>query len=736
MDNKKSQLQAIFRLKSGATKSSEHQQPEEARRFFSAALEQSFAGIAISDLEGNLLFVNKAFASMHGYTSEELVGRHLSIFHNAEQLPAVEAANRHIQEIDEFSGEIWHVRRNGTVFPGLMHNSLLRDEAGNPAGMVGTLRDITERKHAEEVLRRSEKKFKDLIEITTDWVWEVDAQGVYTYASPKVKALLGYEVAEVLGKTPFDLMPEEEADKILKFFNEKVINKEPFYGLKNVNRHKDGHLVVLETNGIPIFDEKGELTGYRGIDRDITERAQVEEILRENEKKYLDLYQNAPDGYHSIGPDGTLLEVNDTWLRMLGYERDEVLGKMNFTELLTDDGLKIFRDTFSECKRKGSVENIEYELKRKDDKSFPALINATAIYDEEGNFLKSRSVARDNSAKKDYEKKLLRAAVEWRVTFDSMPYGVMLLDKEFNIIKTNEYISKLTGIPITELINKKCYEVIHGKDRPMEGCPLLKIGNAHSAEAVEFYETKFDKYFMGYVKPLLDKKVLTKKYMISLIDITEIKNKEKKLVESRDAFLNMLRDIDFSYKELRGLYEGLIHSFVSAIDAKSPWTKGHSERVTNYAMAIAKEMGIKEKDIETLKTAALFHDIGKIGTYNVILDKPGKLTDEEFDLVRMHPAKGEEILKPIKQLGKILPIIRHHHERVDGKGYPDGLKGEEIPFCARILHVADSFDSMTADRPYRPAPGIEYAISELKKCSGTQFDPKVVEAFLKVLEKS
>lgn len=101
----------------------------------------------------------------------------------------------------------------------------------------------------------------------------------------------------------------------------------------------------------------------------------------------------------------------------------------------------------------------------------------------------------------------------------------------------------------------------------------------------------------------------------------------------------------------------------------------------------------------------------------------------------MHPVKGEEILRPIKQLREILPIIRHHHERIDGKGYPDGLKGEEIPLCARILHVADSFDAMTADRPYRPAPGIEYAISELKKYSGTQFDPEVVEAFLSALEK-
>ena len=148
--------------------------------------------------------------------------------------------------------------------------------------------EAVERKRAEEALKESETRFRDLTETTTDWVWEVDAQGVYTYASPKIKDLLDYEVSEVLGKTPFDFMHREEAERIRKFFNEKVTNKEPFYGLENVNRHKNGHLVVLETNAIPIFDEKGQLKGYRGIDRDITDRKRAEE---EKEKLKTQLLQ-------------------------------------------------------------------------------------------------------------------------------------------------------------------------------------------------------------------------------------------------------------------------------------------------------------------------------------------------------------------------------------------------------------------------------------------------------------
>jgi len=186
--------------------------------------------------------------------------------------------------------------------------------------------------------------------------------------------------------------------------------------------------------------------------------------------------------------------------------------------------------------------------------------------------------------------------------------------------------------------------------------------------------------------------------------------------------------------DLENMVMNVVIAFSSAIDAKSPWTKGHSERVTNYAVEIAEMMGLSNDDIETLRLGGLLHDIGKIGTYDVILDKPGKLTEEEFALIKLHPDRGCEILEPIKQFKDILPIVRHHHERMDGKGYPSGLKGEEIPLLARIVCVADSFDSMTADRPYRPSPGIEFAIGEFRRCYGTQFDPNVLDIFLDILE--
>jgi|GEM_PF-6086073 putative nucleotidyltransferase with HDIG domain len=189
------------------------------------------------------------------------------------------------------------------------------------------------------------------------------------------------------------------------------------------------------------------------------------------------------------------------------------------------------------------------------------------------------------------------------------------------------------------------------------------------------------------------------------------------------------------YNEQQAMFDSTIRAFVHAVDAKSLWMKGHSERVSTYAKHIAIEMGLDEKIIKSVHLAGLLHDIGKIGTYDHLQDKPVRLTEEEFEKVKKHPVYGETILKNIRQLEEIAALVRHHHERVDGKGYPDGLKRKEIPLCARILHVADSFDAMTTDRPYRISPGIQYAVSELTRHAGSQFDPEAVEAFLRLLDK-
>jgi PAS domain S-box-containing protein/putative nucleotidyltransferase with HDIG domain len=451
--------------------------------------------------------------------------------------------------------------------------------------------------------------------------------------------------------------------------------------------------------------------------------------------KYVDLYQNAPDGYHSLGPDGKILEVNNTWLNMFGYKRQEIIRKKKFPDLLSDEQKILFRKNFRLLKEKGSIQNIEYEVLKKDGSCLPVIIGASAIYGEKGKFLKTRTIVRDISTRTNYKKMLEQTVEEWRITFDSMPYGVLLLDMDLKIKRANKYFSSLYEIPFKEIRGQKCYEVIESDELKKRFVEFSTTGII-DLKTFEYHDKRMKKMLMLYLTPVPDKKGLTSSFVLAMVDITDLKDKEKRITDSRDAFFNMLKELDFSYKELKDLYEGLIHSFVYAIDAKSPWTKGHSERVTRYAVSIAEELRLDDEEIDNLRIASLLHDIGKIGTYDVILDNPRKLTTTEIKLINLHPVKGEKILKPIKQLQHLLPIIRHHHERIDGKGYPDKLKGDNIPFLARILCIADSYDSMTSNRPYRPAKTKQYAISELTRCSNTQFDARAVRAFLSVLART
>jgi HD-GYP domain-containing protein (c-di-GMP phosphodiesterase class II) len=189
------------------------------------------------------------------------------------------------------------------------------------------------------------------------------------------------------------------------------------------------------------------------------------------------------------------------------------------------------------------------------------------------------------------------------------------------------------------------------------------------------------------------------------------------------------------YKNMKGMYVGTIKMLAKAIDAKDPFTKGHSERVTEFAVEIAKEMQLPEKLIRNVEFAALIHDIGKIGVKDSVLAKPSRLSDSEYEMIKKHPVIGEQIIAPIEFLTNIAPLVLYHHEHFDGSGYLEGLKGDEIPIGARILIVADSFEAMISDRPYSKSMTQKQAIQELKDNSGSQFDPQVVEAFLRVIER-
>jgi len=307
---------------------------EEELRFknliLSTQQESSIDGILVVDNSGIIVISNGRFAELWGIPVE--------VIESKSDERALQSVIEQLANPEEFVSKVKYLYaspeetsrdeialKDGRTFD--RYSAPMLGEGQEYFGRVWYFRDITERKRAEEAVRESEKKFKNLIEVTSDWIWECDKEGLYTYASPKIKDLLGYEVSEVLGKSPLDFMPEEERAKIGEFFKEKAAKQEAFYGLENINRHKDGRLVTIETSMVPVLDDKGQLQGYRGIDRDITERKRAEEAVKRESAKLSAMISGMEEGVVFANADNVIVEINDYMCRFVHKSRGEIIGR-------------------------------------------------------------------------------------------------------------------------------------------------------------------------------------------------------------------------------------------------------------------------------------------------------------------------------------------------------------------------------------------------------------------------
>ncbi|MFA5800942.1 MAG: HD domain-containing phosphohydrolase [Thermoleophilia bacterium] len=219
-----------------------------------------------------------------------------------------------------------------------------------------------------------------------------------------------------------------------------------------------------------------------------------------------------------------------------------------------------------------------------------------------------------------------------------------------------------------------------------------------------------------------------------LMSVDRAMEKRNLLITNREYKDDLEKKVQEQTEEIRETFLGAVMALAEALDAKDTYTNGHSKRVTEIAVTLATERGLASEAIDKIRFAGLVHDIGKIGVPEEILLKPGKLTNEEFDRIKEHSAAGEKILKPIIRDREILEMVRYHHERYSGGGYPEGRKKEDIPLGARIIAVADAFDAMTSNRPYREALSPEKARNQLLANKGSQFDPELVDLFIKAEE--
>ena len=324
-------------------------------------------------------------------------------------------------------------------------------------------------------------------------------------------------------------------------------------------------------------------------------------------------------------------------------------------------------------------------------------------------------------------------------------YKIIAVDDEIGIVDSLSIFLKRSGYDFT------------GVTDPMEAIERVKnehfdmmildfiMSPIHGDEVVEEIR-KFDKDL--YILLLTGHKDLAPPLdTIRRLDIQGYCEKSDKfdqlqlLVESGIKSISQMNEIKRINDELSDTYEKLEKAYLESIEvlrytveAKDPYTRGHSDRVAAYSVLIGEKLGLDEDALKTLRIGGLFHDIGKIGIPDSILLKEARLTDDEYSQIKNHPSIGAHILQNASIFQDIIPIVKHHHERYDGNGYPGRLKGDEIPYFARIAAVADTFDAMTSKRTYRDALPLETVIAEIERCSGTQFDPSIAATFLDILK--
>ena len=460
-------------------------------------------------------------------------------------------------------------------------------------------RDINRgRLQAEMALRASEARFRTLVESSPDVIWEMDQSGLFSYVSPHVQDLLGYDSTDLIGKSPLDFVPPREREHWKSIMDDAFAALGRFHVPECEQRHRNGHYIIVEVTGVAFFDEKSGVGGYRGITRDITRRKEAERALGIEQAVLKTEHELSPDAILVVDANGTISSYNQRFLDLWHVAPEDAARGIDKVLLEAASTLTVDPDAFHA--------RVRYIYDHPDESGFEEI----ALKDGRV-FQRYTAAARDS---------------------------------------LGAYLGRVW-------------------------------------------------YFR---------------------DITDRRRAEEQLAEN--------------VKDLAESLEATVAVIANTVEARDPYTAGHQRRVAKLACAIATEMGLSSNQIDGIRVGGLLHDLGKIHVPAEILSKPGRLSLPEYELLKTHPQAGYDILKGVKFPWPVAEIAWQHHERIDGNGYPRGLKGDEILLEARILAVADVAEAMIAHRPYRPGLGIELALAELDKGKGVVFDTAAVTACIKILQ--
>jgi len=721
--------------------------------------------------DGTITFVNQGYSAFFGKNSEELIGTNIKLLIREEDRESVMSTIASLTKKSPIKiSENKKIRRDGEIRWIRWTDRALFDEKGKVISYQSFGEDITESKQAQRAIQQERDKAQKYLDIAEVMIVAIDKDGEITLVNQKGASILGYQIEELIGKNWFNTcVPEMDRKQAKKIFDEFIT------GGMALGDHfeqtvitKSGEKRIIDWHSTPLWEQddvEKHRIGSLNSGEDITKRVKAEKELGENEEKLRNIIDNSTNMFYSHTPDHQLTFISPQSKQLLGYKPDEMLIK--WTDLTTDNPInqKGILATQKAIDTGETQPPYELELVNKNGKIIIVETREAPVVRD------GKTVAIVGSLTDITERvrtgKLLNALNQAAVAM-----GTSQTQEEiFNVV--SEELKQLNIscmlFPLDETRSRLITKFISHESaiiKPLEKLVGLKYKKySFPIDTVDVYrrvikkkETLLEDTSEHTVRQMFPK--LSKKIITLLVKISQGKKaiSTPLIVENEAIGMLLLQSGSLTLEDvptaiafadqlssawnkigllqnLRKTVEGTIHTIAATVEARDPYTAGHQKRVADLTVAISKEMGLPKDQIESIRMASLIHDLGKINIPAEILSKPGKLNELEFNLIKTHPQNGFDLLKEIEFPWPIAEMVLQHHEKMDGSGYPQGLKGDDILLEARILAVADIIEAMSSHRPYRPALGIEKALAQIKEERGTLLDPNVVDVCLKIFKE-
>ena len=583
----------------------------------------------------------------------------------------------------------------------------VRDGAGTPVRVFGIVQDITERQRAEAAVLASEEKYRLLVENATEAVF-VAQDGMLKFLNPATARIIGRSTEELRARPFAEFIHPDDCAFVMERHRRRLVGEgvEGAYGFRVV--HADGIPRWVEIRAVQI-EWEGRPASLNFVS-DISERRAAEEAQRGSEERFRRIFEESPIGMVTVGLDFRFTRANSAFCDMIGYTESELLTK-SFVDITHPEHVGSDVESVKRVAR-GEIPSYRTEKRyiRKDGRIVWGALTATAMRDAGGRVQYFLSMIEDITARKQTEAALAESERKYRDLANDLPTCVFEAGLDGRVTYANRTGLEWFGYAEEEIVgHKRITDMVAEGERERAVRTMRRAVEDGEIPAGEYTAVRRD----GSTFP-------------ALVSSRAIMH-EGKPVGVRGILIDITERVEAARRVERAL-AGTIHALAITTEMRDPYTAGHQERVTKVAVAIGRKMELPEIRLEGLRVAGQLHDVGKVSVPAEILSKPTELTQIEFALVKSHPETGHVILREIEFPWPVATIVLQHHERMDGSGYPSGLRGEEVLLEARILAVADTVEAMASHRPYRAAFGIAEALAEVARGSGSSFDAGVASA--------